>query len=123
MKKVYICGPVTGLPYGEVQYQFNRAETMLKGMGLEPINPVTVVPDCLEPWPSAMRKCIKAMMDADMVLLLDGWTKSRGAQLEVHLAQSLNMRVFEIMYFESAIALADENDTLGARENQLHPHR
>ncbi len=103
MKKVYICGPVSGLPYDEVLQKFNQAEAMLKGMGFVPVNPVAVVPDSLEPWPSAMRKCIKAMMDADMLMLLDGWTMSRGAQMEVHLAQSLGMRVIEVLRFSSAM--------------------
>ena len=95
MRKVYICGPVTGLPYDEVQKRFATAEQILKGMGLMPINPVNLV-DPEADWHTAMRTCIKALMDADAIMLLDGWSKSKGANVEHELARILEMNVLQV---------------------------
>lgn len=96
MKKVYICGPVSGLPYDEVVRNFASAEGMLKGMGLMPINPLHLVPDPETHWNPAMRACIKGLMDADAILLLDGYQKSKGANVEYELAKVLEMGVLRI---------------------------
>lgn len=95
MKKVYICGPVTGKPYPEVRKQFGTAEAVIKSMGMMPVNPVNLV-DPEADWHTAMRICIKALMDADAIMLLDGWNKSKGANVEHELARILELNVLRI---------------------------
>lgn len=96
MKKVYICGPVSGLPYDEVVKKFAQAEQILKGMGVMPINPLHLVPDPETHWNPAMRACIKGLMDADAILMLDGYQQSKGANVEYELAKVLEMTVLHI---------------------------
>jgi hypothetical protein len=42
-------------------------------------------------WESCMKKCIQRMMEADKIILLDDWQKSRGANIEYHLAGNLGI--------------------------------
>lgn len=93
MPKVYISGPVTGLPEDN-EPAFRAAAEILQSHGYD-----TIVPhDHVSPgssWEVAMRACIKAMMDADSVFLLDGWRDSRGAKLEHIIACLMGIHIAE----------------------------
>lgn len=95
MKKVYIIGAVTGLPDEEVQAKFAKAALSLKNMGMVPVNPVDFVPKDLH-WGEAMKLCIRALIDCDMVLLLPDWQESKGGTLEVSIAR--NLEIPELRY-------------------------
>lgn len=90
-KKVYIIGAVTGLPVEEVQAKFSKAAESLKSMGMVPVNPIDFVPEGL-PWGEAMKLCIRALIDCEMVLLLPCWQESRGGTLEVSIARNLEIK-------------------------------
>lgn len=93
--KIYISGPISGMRNGNRE-QFYETDYKLIALGFETINPHDVcqgVPaDAL--WLEYMRECIKAMMDADAVLVLGEWIDSRGAFIEVDLANQLDIPVF-----------------------------
>lgn len=93
--KVYISGPISGFPDGNRQ-QFSTAAAALRQCGFETINPHDVCQDVPADalWLDYMRECIKAMMDADAVFVLGGWIDSRGAYVEVDLANQLSIPVF-----------------------------
>jgi hypothetical protein len=100
---------MTGMP--EYNYPaFMRAEADLQVMGYEVANPARVdelfpivcghttkvdgCEDCLSRnWTWYMRKTIAMMLDCDGVALLDRWHASRGAKIEVQLADALDMPV------------------------------
>jgi nucleoside 2-deoxyribosyltransferase len=92
--KVYISGPITG------RHDYNRpaflkAADALAACGFDPINPHDVG-DRLSAdavWLDYMRVDIKAMMDADAVLLLPDWHESKGASIEADLAKQLGIPV------------------------------
>lgn len=91
--RVYISGPMTGLP--ESNYPaFNAAEKALRAAGHEPINPARDEgrEDCTE-WLDYMRAALRDLADADAVAVLPDWRKSRGADLEVHIATQLGLDV------------------------------
>ncbi|MGG4196123.1 DUF4406 domain-containing protein [Paenibacillus jamilae] len=91
---VYISGPMTGLP--EFNHPaFHRAASQLRELGYHVLNPADVVV-VQQDWVTYMRADIKLLMDADMVAVLPGWWKSRGARLEVRLAEALEMKVITI---------------------------
>lgn len=91
--KVYISGPVTGLPGGN-EPAFRQAAIDLSNALHEPIVPHDFVRHS-STWATAMRACIRAMMSADAVLLLDGWNASRGALIEVYIAREIGIPVYE----------------------------
>lgn len=88
---VYISGPITGLP-GLNKTAFDSAAAELKAVGFEPIVPheITAPGDT---WEEAMRSCIRAMMDADAVVMLRGWEGSKGAKIEYDLARAVGIPV------------------------------
>jgi hypothetical protein len=90
MKKVYIIGAVTGLPVEEVEIKFQKAALSLKNMGMIPVNPIEIIREDM-PWGDAMKICIRALIDCDMVLLLPDWPESKGGTLEVSIVRSLEI--------------------------------
>jgi hypothetical protein len=88
--KVYIVGPMTGLP-GFNFPAFHQAAAALTAAGHEPINPARrgVVPGW--EWTDYIRRAICDLATADGIHLLPGWEHSRGAVLEEHIAHELEL--------------------------------
>jgi hypothetical protein len=98
---VYISGPISGLPDGN-RDAFEGAAFQLRYHGFEAINPHEIgdaIPKHPEQisWADYMRADLKAMMDADALLSLDGWAGSRGALLELDICRQLGIPVFTNM--------------------------
>jgi hypothetical protein len=85
-KTIYLAGKVTGEPIHQCTMKFGAAQKELEQLGFEVINPLQVVNDWHCPWPQAMKKCLEAMLKADVVYFLPCYRQSRGAKLEEHLA-------------------------------------
>lgn len=90
--RIYISGPMTGLP--DLNFPaFHDAAELLKAAGYDVVNPATLNPDPATPWAQCMRVDIKALCDCDAVAVLPGWDKSRGAMLELDIARRLEMQI------------------------------
>lgn len=89
--KVYLAGPMTGLP--EYSYPaFFQAADMLREQGLIVENPAEHTQRNPQPsWKGYMRQAIKILIECDEVYFLPRWRNSNGAGVEYHLAISLNM--------------------------------
>lgn len=91
-KKIYIAGPMTGLP--DLNFPaFHGEAVWLRAMGNEVINPAEVNPDPTTRWEDCMRADIAQLVTCDRIHLLAGWEKSRGATLEHYIASSLGMEI------------------------------
>jgi hypothetical protein len=89
---IYISGPMTGLP--ELNFPaFAAATQELRGQGVNVINPAEhdEIPDM--PWSFYLRKDIRLLMNCNAIHMLDGWTKSKGARLERHIAVEMGFAV------------------------------
>jgi hypothetical protein len=92
MKRIYIAGPMTGLP--ELNFPAFHAEARrLRALGYEVINPAEINADPAAEWAQCMREDIAQLVQCDGIALLPGWQNSRGASLEHHIAKALGMRV------------------------------
>jgi len=93
--KVYISGPMTGLPdYNRAA--FRKAEARLLSRGYDVVNPARVnLPESSE-WIDYMRHDIKMLMDCDGIATLPGWDESRGALTEVFLADRLKLPAMDL---------------------------
>lgn len=99
MTTVYVAGPMTGLP--DYNYPaFNQAAAELTDAGYDVLNPVTSEDDnttgTTQTWQWYMRHALAMVIRADGVALLPGWETSRGATLEVHVVQSLDLPVTDV---------------------------
>jgi hypothetical protein len=91
--RLYIAGPMTGYP--EFNYPaFYAAERALKALGYDTLNPARIDgrEGCKE-WLDFMRASLLDLAACDGIAALPGWQDSRGAALEVYIAQSLGLPV------------------------------
>ena len=79
MAKIYIAGPISGLPNFN-RDAFNAEAHRLLGLGHVPLNPA-VLPDGLEHH-EYMAICKPMVEIADEVHMLPGWEHSKGAMME-----------------------------------------
>jgi len=88
--RVYVAGPMTG--YAEFNFPaFHAAAAALRADGIEVVNPAEHgIVDGAE-WEDYLRFDIAKIAVCESIALLPGWSKSRGAVLEVHVARALGM--------------------------------
>lgn len=91
--RIYIAGPMTGYPSLNFP-AFHAEAAKLRAAGHEVINPAEVNPDTTMPWAQCMRKDIAELVTCDAIRLLPGWEDSKGATLEHHIAERLELQVF-----------------------------
>jgi len=102
--RVYLAGPMRGIP----EYNFPAfvaAAAKLRTLGytvwnpaeydveIDGFNPKT---DFAKDLKYYMKRDLPAVLDSDMVVVLPGWTTSKGAQLEVHVAEECDIPVYEL---------------------------
>ncbi|MDQ0068292.1 hypothetical protein J2W34_000066 [Variovorax boronicumulans] len=94
MKRIYIAGPMTGLP--ELNFPaFHAAAAEWRAKGWEVVNPAEINADPNAEWLDCMRADIQQMVTCTAILALPGWQKSRGASLEVLIAERLGFDLHE----------------------------
>lgn len=98
MSIVYLSGPMTGLP--DWNYPaFNEAAEKLRAQGHRVYNPAQFEHDgAMEDFPlrSAFAEYSRFIcMEADTIVLLPGWEKSPGANVELSLARICGLEVRE----------------------------
>lgn len=99
--KVYISGPMTGLP-GYNYPAFHAAARDLKSKGYDILNPAdSFSGDTSRPRADYMRKDIEMLLKADLVALLPGWEKSKGVAVELAVAKALGLQIRPIEHFET----------------------
>ena len=90
--RVYLAGPMTGLP--ELNFPaFNQEADRLRAEGLQVLNPADHgIVDGAD-WADYLRHDITGLASCERIHLLRGWTKSKGACLEMTIAKALGMAV------------------------------
>jgi hypothetical protein len=94
MQRIYLSGPMTGLP--DYNYPAFNAETArLRALGYTVENPAENPPVPGDRWELYMRAALRQMLTCDAVAFLPGWQASRGANVEIELAGHLGMAVIQ----------------------------
>jgi hypothetical protein len=92
--KIYIAGPMTGYPDFNFP-AFHKEAAKLRKKGYTVINPAEVNPDVTMSWAECMRKDIAELVQCDAIKLLPGWENSKGATLEHHIAERLELKILK----------------------------
>ena len=96
MSIVYIAGPMSGIK--DFNYPaFAAAATALGARGLLCLNPADSEQENTSgapmPWEWYMRRALRMVTLSDAMCLLPGWEQSKGAQLEVKVAEALGLDI------------------------------
>lgn len=94
-RRAYIAGPMTGLPQHNYP-AFLSAEADVAAAGFVVINPAKNGLPASAPWDQHMRRDIAMLVTCDVIVMLPGWSDSRGATLENLIARRLGMKVIEL---------------------------
>ena len=79
--KLYVAGPMTGYP--ELNFPaFHAAAATLRAAGHQVENPAEINADPTAEWTDCMFADLKALSACDGIVMLPGWEKSPGAQIE-----------------------------------------
>lgn len=92
-KRVYIAGPMSGLPDYNRPAFFAEAARQL-ALGNIPLNPATL-PDGLTQC-EYMQICAVMVMMADELIMLPSWVNSSGAEAEFRLALKCNKTIHQL---------------------------
>ena len=88
--KIYIAGPITGVP--DYKEQFKKAQKVCEERGLIVVNPA-YLPEGLGKNEVYMHICYSMIDVVDGVLILDGWKDSLGTKCELEYAIKHNKRI------------------------------
>lgn len=93
---IYIAGPMTGHP--ELNYpNFFLLENKLKDLGFKNVlNPASNPKDpSKHSWETFMRDAIRMVIDSDVIVFLDGWETSMGANIEIIIGRALKLKIYD----------------------------
>ena len=107
--KVYIAGPMNGIPDFNFP-AFHAAEDLLVGMGWDVVSPArdnevngyaegsdaTTATDTPQAHMEYMRRDILLILGVEGVVLLPGWERSSGANVELAVARAIGLDVFTL---------------------------
>lgn len=85
MKKIYICGKISGMAWGAARAKFEETEKMLVARGYEVVNPIKLCSPETD-WKKCMRKDIGELVKCDGIYIMNNWKKSNGARIEISVA-------------------------------------
>ena len=106
MSSVYLSGPITGMDYQECVDLFADWEARMVNEGKRVLNPIKLdfyLEDLLERKPSRqeyLRQDLQVLLQCDEILMLPGWSNSKGAQLERRVASECGIKV---TYWEEVV--------------------
>lgn len=94
MKRIYISGPMSGMPEHNFP-AFNAEADRLSSLGYDVVNPAKLNPEPGKSWHDCMRTDLIELLSCDTIALLPGWQKSQGAHLEMHVAHRVGIDIVE----------------------------
>ena len=91
--RIYLSGPMTGIPENNFP-AFHYWAAKLRIDGYEVVSPAEIQE--ASTWELCLRSDLREMCTCDAIALMPGWEGSKGANLELHVAHRLGMRVIHL---------------------------
>jgi hypothetical protein len=92
--RVYLSGPMTGLPEDNFP-AFHAHAAQLRAAGYDVVNPAEI-DNYGKTWEGCLRTDLREVCTCDAIALMPGWEGSKGANLELHVAHRLGMKVMHL---------------------------
>ncbi len=92
--RVYLSGPMAGLPEHNFP-AFHAHAAALRAQGYDVVNPAEI-DNAGKTWEGCLRTDLREMCTCDAIALMPGWEASKGANLELHVAHRLGMKVLHL---------------------------
>lgn len=90
--KIYISGPMTGLP--DLNFAaFNAEAARLRALGYDVVNPAEINPDPNADWLDCIIEDLKHLRPCGAIAMLPGWEASDGATVERIAAKKLRLHI------------------------------
>lgn len=93
--RLYVSGPMTGYPNGNVP-QFREAAEQLRTAGFTVENPAEYPTPTSWTWEDYLRRDLQVVLAVDGIATLADVYLSRGARLEIHVANELGLPVLPV---------------------------
>ena len=118
MHHIYLCGPVTGRRPQETAKHLAEVEKKIReafigSVGI--VNPTRLCALDMD-WHKAMKVCVSELAKCGGIALLQGWQRSKGAALELKLAQDLHIPV---VFVEQPVDYISLNELFIAAQETL----
>jgi hypothetical protein len=89
--KIYISGKISGLSIEEYTANFNNTEKYLENLysrfNVKIVNPLNINPFLgIKTWHGYMINDVRALLKCDAIYIMDNWSESRGAKIELAIA-------------------------------------
>lgn len=91
-RKIFLSGAITSR-LDTYQEHFNGIAKELDKYGLNYYNPATI--NINTSWKDSMKKTIRELLDSDIVFVLKGYEGSKGVELELKIAEALDILVIK----------------------------
>lgn len=116
-KPIYVSGPMTGYP--ELNFPaFRDMRWKLRRMGYSVLCPAETNAKNLDWHYSALMKSdLTLLLGAGSVVVLPGWKNSRGATIEVVVARTIGLPIFD-----HNLRLVTDKLTIAAHKARVHLH-
>lgn len=109
-RTIYLSGPISGMPEKNHPL-FMRVAGCLRGMGHRVYNPreFTWTEPTFPKRKAFAEYCAFICNEADTIVLLPGWQKSKGATTEHGLAENCSLDIIEWTHWEAALTRVPED--------------
>lgn len=94
-KKVYISGPITGIPYDKCRKAFSEVQQRLEAMGYETVNPLENGLPAEAAYEEHMKADIAMLLRCDCIYAMKGWTGSNGCMTELAVCKATGIQLLE----------------------------
>ena len=91
--KIYLSGKISGTDIEKTRQRFKNWQVYFEMQSNEVVNPFEIHNGETKNWNEYMKKDISELMGCDTIFMMIGWSKSKGALLEFHIANELGFKV------------------------------
>lgn len=99
METIYLSGPMKGITRRNFP-EFNKIASQLRKKGFSVINPAQInvglksdYKNKKEFYNACLKRDIRALVDCNSIVMMEGWEKSNGAYLELYIASKIGLSI------------------------------